>query len=112
NPAQLHRFEGILIYFGFLLLLFIVSEKIALKKSSNLFQQAYFPLLVYYAITLAIPLVNSAYHQQYDFWEHSLFVLLIPLVLTLPLVTFRFYRKAALWFDEKLAASRLAKIKS
>ncbi|MEW6736152.1 MAG: exosortase K, partial [Acidobacteriota bacterium] len=58
NPAQLHRFEGILIYFGFLLLLFIVSEKIALKKSSNLFQQAYFPLLVYYAITLAIPLVN------------------------------------------------------
>src|SRR5438034_384664 len=28
SPNQLHRFEGIFIYFGFLLLLFMVSEKI------------------------------------------------------------------------------------
>ena len=27
TPDQLHRFEGIFIYFGFLLLLFSVSEK-------------------------------------------------------------------------------------
>ena len=32
SPNQLHRFEGILIYFGFLLLLFMVSEKMSFGK--------------------------------------------------------------------------------
>jgi len=34
NPNQVHRFEGIFIYFGFLLLLFVVSERV---MSSGLF---------------------------------------------------------------------------
>ncbi|MCM3874406.1 MAG: exosortase K [Pyrinomonadaceae bacterium] len=104
---QLHRFEGIFIYFGFLLLLFIVSEKLSSKNSlgfsSNaggergdhgLFRQSFFPLLVYYATTLGIPLANGAYHLgnvTRDFWEHLLFVLLTPLLLILPLATLRFF---------------------
>jgi len=32
NPAQLHRFEGVFIYFAFLLLLFVVSENIRPRK--------------------------------------------------------------------------------
>jgi exosortase K len=94
NPYQLHRFEGIFIYFGFLLLLFVVSERMSSENTSGLFRQSVFPLVVYYATTLGIPLANGAYRQGTDFWEHSLFVLLIPLVLILPIAAFRFCRLA------------------
>lgn len=100
---QLHRLEGIFIYFGFLLLLFVVSEKMSSDSASglpphagcrrrnrSLFRQSLFPLVIYYATTLGIPLANGAYRQGADFWEHSVFVILTPLVLILPLATFRF----------------------
>jgi exosortase K len=95
SSNQLHRFEGIFIYFGFLLLLFMVSEKMGSKNASSsenaagLFRRTFCPLLIYYATTLGIPMINGAYRQGADFWEHSLFVLLTPLLLILPLATFR-----------------------
>ncbi|MDQ3756110.1 MAG: exosortase K [Acidobacteriota bacterium] len=98
NPNQLHRFEGIFIYFGCLLLLFMVSEKISSESASGsenasgLSRRPFCPLLIYYATTLGIPMINGAYRQGADFWEHALFVLLTPLVLILPLAAFRFYR--------------------
>ena len=98
SQNQLHRFEGIFIYFGFLLLLFMVSEKMSSKNASSsenasgLFRRLFCPLLFYYATTLGIPMANGAYRQGADFWEHSLFVLLTPLLLILPLTTFRLYR--------------------
>jgi exosortase K len=98
SPNQLHRVEGIFIYFGFLLLLFMVSEKMSSgnasssENTSGLFRLPFWPLLIYYATTLGIPIANGAYRHGADFWEHSLFVLLIPLVLILPVATFRFYR--------------------
>jgi exosortase K len=88
-PAQLHRLEGILIYFGFLLLLFVVSERMSAEKTSGLLRQSFLPLLIYYATTLGIPLANGAHRQTPDFWEHSLLVLLIPLLLILSLITYR-----------------------
>jgi exosortase K len=93
NPYQLHRFEGIFIYFGFLLLLFVVSERMSSEKTTSLFRQSFFPLVVYYVTVLGIPLANGAYRQGIVFWEHSLFVLLIPLVLILPIAAFRFCRQ-------------------
>jgi exosortase K len=95
SPNQLHRFEGIFIYFGFLLLLFLISEKLSSENSSGLLRLTFFPLLIYYATMLGIPLANSAYRSGIgagDFWEHLLFVLLTPLILILPLATFRFCR--------------------
>ena len=109
SPNQLHRLEGIVVYFGFLLLLFLVSEKIGsgsdlMSSTSNsrspacrygLSRQSFFPLLIYYATTLGIPLANGAYRQGAapgEFWEHSLFVILVPLIIILPLATLRFYR--------------------
>lgn len=89
NPDQLHRFEGVFIYFGFLLLLFVVSEKMSAEKTSDMFRSLFLPLLVYYAIALGIPLLNGAYRQGADFWRHALFVLLIPLLLTLSSLIFR-----------------------
>lgn len=90
NPDQLHRFEGIFIYFGFLLMLFVISERMSSRTTSGLLRQSFFPLFVYYATALGIPLANGAYRQGRDFWEYSLFVLLIPLLLILPFATFRF----------------------
>lgn len=93
NPNQIHRFEGIVIYFIFLLLLFAVSEHMSSERPSRLFRRSFFPLLVYYATMLGIPLANGAYRQGTAFWEHSLFVFLIPLVLILPIAVFRFCRQ-------------------
>jgi len=89
NPDQLHRFEGVFIYFGFLLLLFVASEKMSAEKTSDPFRRLFLPLLVYYAIALGIPLVNGGYRQGTDFWRHALFVLAIPLLLTLSSLIFR-----------------------
>jgi exosortase K len=99
NPNQLHRLEGIFIYFGFLLLIFMLGEKMSSDRASDsenatgMFRRTFFPLLLYYATTLGVPLANGAYRQGAAFWEHALFVLLIPLALILPLVTLRFYRE-------------------
>jgi exosortase K len=74
---QLHRLEGIVIYFGFLLLLFIFSERMeGVKPRTALL----FPLGIYYATTLGIPLLNGSYRQGMPFWEHFIFVLVCPLI--------------------------------
>ena len=75
---QLHRLEGIVVYFGFLLLLFVLTEKRNATPNRRL---VLFPLGIYYATTLGIPLLNGSYKQGIAFWEHSLFVLALPLML-------------------------------
>lgn len=84
---QVHRVEGIVVYFGFLLLLFVVMERFESAKSS--IRRLALPLLIYYATTLAIPLVNGAFRQYPSFWEHFVFVLVLPLILVVPLVLLR-----------------------
>lgn len=80
---QLHRIEGIVIYFGFLLLLFMLTERTDSPKRVFLF-----PLLIYYATTLGIPLINGSFHQP-AFWEHFGFVLVLPLFFVLSFVLFK-----------------------
>ena len=98
SPGGLHRLEGIFIYFGFLLLLFAAAEKLSPASgpssvhASGLFRRPLFPLLIYYATTLGVPALGGAYRRGADFWEHSLFVLLTPLVLIFPLAAIRLYR--------------------
>ena len=79
---QLHRLEGIVIYFGFLLLLFMLLERMNTGEPRRLLL---FPVLIYYATTLGIPLLNGSYRQP-AFWEHFGFVLVLPLILVLPFV--------------------------
>jgi exosortase K len=108
NRNQLHRLEGIFIYFGFLLMLFMVTEKISsddtavtastrvLHRDAGRFRQFFFPLLIYYATTLGLPLIHGLYHggiAATDFWEHSLFVLLTPLLLILTVALFHSLRE-------------------
>lgn len=76
TPNQLHRLEGIVVYFGFLLLLFLLTERSRERKPVRLLL---FPLLVYYAVTLGIPLANGSW-QRTGFWEHFAFVLVLPFI--------------------------------
>jgi exosortase/archaeosortase family protein len=79
---QLHRLEGIVVYFGFLMLLFVIVERRLLI----------FPVVVYYVMTLGVPLMNGAFHRE-GFWEHFGFVVVMPIVVMLPVVIVRFVRQ-------------------
>jgi len=108
NAEELHRLEGILVYFGFLWLLFVIADEVDRRRSTRDeqagmadFSRFLFPLAVYYLTTLGVPLVNGAFRQS-EFWEHSAFVLLTPLLLIAPVILFRLalrkpLRYARLW---------------
>lgn len=102
SANQMHRFEGIFIYFGFLLVLFLVSERLGQRgrtratirsATGSLLRHSLFPLLIYYATTLALPLANGAYRQGPDFREHALFVLVTPLLVLVPVIVIQLYRQ-------------------
>ncbi len=84
---QLHRVEGIVVYFGFLLLLFVVSER--LESGGRSKWMLVFPLVVYYAITLGVPIANGSYRQGFAFLEHTVFVVVLPLLVMVPVVVGR-----------------------
>lgn len=85
---QLHRLEGIVVYFGFLLLLFVLMERFEAASPIRLARVLPFPLLIYYATTLGIPLLNGAFRQRGAFVEHAVFVLILPLLLIAPIALF------------------------
>jgi exosortase K len=80
DPNKLHLYEGIVVYFAFLLMLFMLTERVSVEKEGSLIQRVAFPLLTYYAIAFGVPLLNGGYKRGFEFWQHSLFVLVIPLV--------------------------------
>ena len=100
---QLHRLEGILVYFGFLLFLFCITEEFESAKPSQPARVLPFPLLIYYATTLGIPLLNGSFHRGSAFREHALFVLLLPLLFVIPVMLFYLCRA---WFSRSATASR------
>jgi exosortase K len=85
SANQVHRLEGIVVYFGFLLLLFVLTERSESAKPRRLLL---FPLVVYYTMTLGVPLFNASYHQGSTFWEYFVFVLVLPLILFVPFELF------------------------
>ncbi len=114
TPNQLHRFEGIFIYFGFLLLLFIISERMSSENPANLLKLSFFPLMIYYATMLGIPLANGAYRggiASTEFWEHALFVLVIPLPLIVLMAGFGYLNRRAAGSRQKTACN-LTQMKS
>jgi len=80
NPNEIHRTEGILVYFGFLLLLYMITETTHTGTAWDWLKRARFPLGIYYVVTLVMPLLNGAFRRGTEFWEHSAFVLILPLV--------------------------------
>ena len=49
-----------------------------------------FPVVIYYVMTLGVPLINGAFHRA-GFWEHFGFVLVIPLMIILPILSLRIF---------------------
>ena len=85
---QVHRIEGIVVYFGFLLLLFLASESIGKHRRGARFEfarRSLLPLAVYYAVTLGVPLARGAYNEP-EFVKHLIVVLAIPALVMLPIV--------------------------
>ena len=94
SAAQLHRLEGIVVYFVGLLMLYalvqrlerrearakvrMVSEAYALGRS---FRRAALPLGCYYGVTLILPLANGAGQSGRVFVEHALIVATVPMLL-------------------------------
>ena len=86
EPEDLHRLEGIAVYFAALLVLYFVDEwfgsgsrNCPLERTTHRLRRYLLPLSVYYAITLGIPIANGAHGQGWEFWRHSLFVVLAPI---------------------------------
>ncbi len=79
SPAEIHRLEGIAVYFGGLWLLYALVQWI--DRGGFVFRYA-LPLGVYYVVTLAVPLANGVQAGR-AFYAHALVVLLVPPVLIL-----------------------------
>jgi exosortase K len=85
TAAEIHRLEGIAVYFGGLLLLYALVRWIDRRRSS--FGYA-LPLGCYYAVTLGVPVVSGVLRLRSGqapeaFLAHAAIVLLVPPVLIL-----------------------------
>ena len=100
---QMHRLEGIVVYFGFLLLIFLLTEQFEPAQPARLARVLPFPLVIYYAMTLGVPLLNGSLRSGNAFREHAVFVLLLPLVFVTPLTFFYAWRA---WLNRSATASR------
>jgi exosortase K len=89
NPEELHRIEGILVYFGFLLVLYVIADSFLRdepRTGGRMVAWSLLPLGIYWATTLGIPLINGAHEKHARFLEHAAFVIVTPTLLMLPLL--------------------------
>ena len=57
---ELHRLDGITVYFGVMLLTYVVYERLQRRERIREWGSYAFPLTVYYAVTLLVPAMNGA----------------------------------------------------
>lgn len=79
SADDVHRLEGIVVYFAGLVLLYDLVQRLDRGVTST---RVAWPLACYYVVTLAVPLVNGAWRSE-AFAEHALIVLVVPLMLVL-----------------------------
>ena len=89
NADDVHRVEGITVYFGGLLLLYGLVQ--GLDRDDGLRGVA-LPLLSYYAVTLALPLANGAAQSGARFAHHAAVVVIVPVV---AIVAWRLVRRVS-----------------
>jgi len=77
NAADIHRIEGIAVYFGGLLLLYTLVQRLDRGEFTYAL-----PLGCYYLVTLGVPLVNGTRAGD-AFFAHAAIVLFLPPVLIL-----------------------------
>ena len=79
TAAEIHRLEGITVYFGGLWLLYALVQWV--DRGGGAFRYAV-PVGCYYLVTLGLPLVNAGRASD-AFLAHAVFVLLVPPALIL-----------------------------
>ena len=79
SAGDVHRFEGIIVYFGGLVLLYELVRRLDRRASWRRF---ILPLGCYYLVTLALPLVNGMRAGE-AFFAHAAIVLFLPPALIL-----------------------------
>jgi hypothetical protein len=65
-----------------------LTEKIGTENTTEFVRKILFALVVYYATTLAVPLLHGSYRYK-EFFEHFAFVLVMPLMMIGLLVALR-----------------------
>ena len=83
SAADIHRFEGIAVYFAGLLLLYALVQRIDRGEFKYTL-----PLGCYYLVTLGVPLANGV-RAGHAFFAHAAIVLLVPPALILFVSTAR-----------------------
>jgi len=94
DAARIHRIEGILVYFGSLLLLYEIALCSGRFRTGRPHHFVKIPLITYYAVALGIPFANGAFHQGSRFWEHAVFTISLPMLIVLAV---RLYRSQGVW---------------
>ena len=80
SPADVHRLEGIVVYFGGLVLLYEIVRRLDQESQSRGLRRFALPLASYYFVTLAIPLAGGTTSST-AFVAHALVVFTVPVVL-------------------------------
>lgn len=80
TAGEVHRLEGIAVYFGGLLLLYEIIAR--MNRGASVWRVT-LPLGCYYLVTLALPLVHGTAHINPAFITHALTVMTLPLVVVL-----------------------------
>jgi exosortase K len=79
--SEIHRLEGIAVYFGGLVLLHQAALRTdGRRRARRMLPGAAGPLVWYYVITLAVPIANGATFDE-AFSHHAAIVVVFPLVL-------------------------------
>jgi exosortase K len=88
SREEMHRVEGIVIYFGSLIALFLIADMYLRRCDFNqVLRRLPLPLAVYYTAAFLVPLTRGAWADA-GFWSHSIFVLLVPFVMVLLILLF------------------------
>jgi exosortase K len=74
SNAQIHRIEGVAVYFGGLFLLYVAATSVR----GPAVRRVAMPLGFYYGIALVVPLANGAAARSELFRMHALVVLVLP----------------------------------
>jgi hypothetical protein len=93
TAPRIHRLQGIAVYFGMLIALHSLVQRLAntSQATAATFRQASLPLAAYYLVTVLVPLANGSGDMRGVFLEHMVFVLLAPPALV---VVFALARRA------------------
>ncbi len=107
SPEQIHRYEGIFIYFLALSLIYCLAGLLVrryLHDSRPIRLSLLAPLFWYIAVMIGIPIMRGAFHDNTPaFLEHCAVVALVPLLIILII-------KAIAWAHHRLRAVPFARL--